>query len=96
MIDRHSHSGPAVAPVDGRGGEGASLDRRYHVEHVYWRDCSLPGLSDEALAELVVQLDALTRNAHIAEHPELLFRVGARLADCLHEVDMRLLQQLLF
>ena len=63
---------------------------------IYWRDCSLPGLSDESLAELVVQLDALTRNRSIQDSPELLFRVGARLADCLHEVDMRILQQRLF
>jgi hypothetical protein len=64
--------------------------------NVYWRDCNLQTASDDALVDLAGQLEALTRNTRIREIPELLARVGARMADVLEEIDARLGQLRLY
>lgn len=61
----------------------------------YWRDSRVQALSDEALIELVLQLEALQRNRRVQENPELLEFGEQRLRVVLDEIATRA-QQLHF
>ena len=62
----------------------------------YWRNCSLAHLPDDALAELVVQLDAMTRCVDFLDDQVQMALLAVRLMHALHEVDRRVLQERLF